>query len=188
LLALAVIVPVVVARLVPHPPNFTPVTAAALFAAANFRSRWLGVAAPLVAMLLSDAALEACSRLGWLGGWMADGRGFHEGMWVVYATVALIGCLGFFLRDRKSVPAVGVVVLGSSGLFFLVTNFAWWAGYDLYPHTLEGLITSYEKALPFYRRTALGDALFATAYFGGFALAERLLLTRRAARVAATRP
>ena len=72
---------------------------------------------PLTAMFLSDLALEVATGLELYGGWMAQGRGLHEGMWVVYGTVALIVALGFLLRGRKSV--------------FAVTSFAWWAGYAL---------------------------------------------------------
>ncbi len=163
---------VALARLVPHPPNFTPVAAMALFGAAHFRSRWAAFLVPLTAMLVSDLALEIATRLGVYSGWMAQSRGFHEGMWVVYGTVALIAALGLFLRRWKSVWAVAGCVLASSVLFFLVTNFAWWANYDLYPHTLEGLVLSYTAALPFFHWTLLGDAFFATVLFGGFALVE----------------
>ncbi len=161
------------ARLLPHPPNFTPVGAVALFGAAHFRSRWAAFLVPLGAMLFGDLALEAAGQLGLLGGWMAGGRGFYAGMWVVYLAVALVAALGFLLRRRRSVPAVAACVLSGSVLFFLVTNFAWWAGYDLYPHTAEGLLTSYVAALPFFHWTLLGDAFFGTALFGGFALVER---------------
>jgi hypothetical protein len=103
---------------------------------------------------------------------MAQGRGFYDGMWVVYGTIAVIAALGLVLRKRKSVPAIVVCVLGASVIFYLVTNFAWWANYDLYPHTMAGLMLSYEAAIPFFHWTLLGDAFFATVLFGGFALAE----------------
>jgi hypothetical protein len=160
-------------RLVPHPPNFTPLGALALFAGAQFRSRWVAFLVPLAAMLLSDAALQVLTCLGWGDGWLAHGTGFYRGMWVVYAAIALVTAVGLLLRRRKSLPAVAGGVLAGSTLFFLVTNFAWWAGYDLYPHTLAGLVESYTAALPFYRWTLLGDACYATVLFGGLALAER---------------
>ncbi len=64
----------VVARLVPHAPNFTPLAASALFAAAVFRVRILSFAVPLIAMALSDSVL-----------------GFYDWrvMAVVYAAIAL---------------------------------------------------------------------------------------------------
>ena len=173
LVLLSMVVLAALARLLPHPPNFTPVAAMTLFGAAHFRSRWIAFLVPLMAMFLSDLALEVTTRLGWLGGWMAQGRGFHDGMWVVYGAVAGIAALGLALRRRESVPAIAGCVLGGSVIFFLLTNFAWWAGYDLYPHTLAGLMLSYEAAIPFFHWTLLGDIFFATVLFGGFALAER---------------
>jgi hypothetical protein len=161
------------ARLLPHPPNFTPVGAVALFGAAHFHSRWPAFLVPVAAMLLGDLALEAAGGLGLLGGWMAGGKGFYAGMWVVYLAVALVTALGFLLRRRRSLPVVAPCVLAGSVLFFLVTNFAWWAGYDLYPHTAEGLLLSYASALPFFHWTLLGDAFYAAVLFGGFALAEK---------------
>jgi hypothetical protein len=161
------------ARLLPHPPNFTPIGALALFSAAHFRSKLAGLLAPLLALLLGDLGLEAAYRLGLLGGWMIGGTGLYPGMWVVYLAVALVAGVGLVLRRRRSVPAVAGCTLTGSVVFFAVTNFAWWAGYDLYPHTWAGLVDCYAKALPFFHWTLLGDAFFATLLFGGFALAER---------------
>jgi hypothetical protein len=168
-----IVLVVALARLLPHPPNFTPVGAMALFGAAHLRSRWAAFLVPLAAMLVSDLALETAAHHGLLTGWMAQGRGFYEGMWVVYLAVALVAALGFFLRGRSSVPAIAGCVLAGSLTFFLVTNFAWWASYDLYPHTVQGLLMSYTAAVPFFHWTLLGDAFYAVVLFGGFALAER---------------
>jgi hypothetical protein len=164
---------VALARLVPHPPNFAPIGAMALFGAAHFRRTWLAFLAPLAAMLLSDAALQVTTGLGLHGGWLAHSTGFHRGMWVVYGTIALVTAVGLLLRKRKSVWAVTGCVLASSVLFFVITNFAVWAAGELYPRTAEGLLQCYVAAVPFFHWTLLGDAFFAAVLFGGFALAER---------------
>ncbi|MCI0658612.1 MAG: hypothetical protein L0170_16285, partial [Acidobacteria bacterium] len=52
-----------ICRLIPHPPNFTPVLAVALFGGATLPRR-AALAIPLLAMLLSDLAL------GYPFGWM----------------------------------------------------------------------------------------------------------------------
>jgi hypothetical protein len=161
------------ARLVPHPPNFAPVGAMALFGAAHFRRTWMAFLVPLAAMLLSDAALQVTTGLGLHGGWLAHSTGFHRGMWVVYATIALVTAVGLLLRKWKSVWAVTGCVLASSVLFFVITNFAVWADGELYPRTGEGLLQCYVAAVPFFHWTLLGDAFFAVILFGGFALAER---------------
>jgi hypothetical protein len=161
-------------RLLPHPPNFTALGALALFAGARFPNRWTAFLVPLAALFVSDAALQVVTDLGWESGWLARGTGFYGGMWVVYAATALVTAVGLLLRQRRSVRAVACGVAGGSTLFFLVTNFAWWTGYDLYPHTLAGLLQSYVAALPFYGWSLAGDATYATLLFGGLALAERL--------------
>jgi hypothetical protein len=177
----AMVLAAALSRLLPHPPNFTPLGALALFAGARFRGKWAAFLTPLAAMLVSDTALQVVTALGWESGWLARGTGFHRGMWVVYGAIVLVTAVGLLLRRRESVPAVAGAVLAGSTLFFLVTNFAWWAGYDLYPHTLAGLIESYAAALPFYGWSLLGDACYATVLFGGLALAERLYPTLRRA-------
>jgi hypothetical protein len=168
-----IVVAAALARVLPHPANFSPAGALALFAAARFRSRLAGLVVPLLALLLGDLGLEAAHRLGLLGGWMAGGAGLYRGMWVVYLAVGLVACLGLLLRRWHSAPAIACCTVAGSTVFFLVTNFAWWGVYDLYPHTWAGLLLCYDAALPFFAPTLLGDAFFATALFGGFALAER---------------
>jgi hypothetical protein len=161
------------ARLLPHWPNFTPIGAMALFGAAHVRPRWLALLAPLLAMFLSDLALELLSHTDLLRGWMAHGKGMYDGMWIVYLAVVAEALVGLTLRDRVSVPRVGVVVVAGSVVFFIITNFAWWVGYNLYPHTWTGLVECYTAALPFFPATLLGDACYAALLFGGFAVMEQ---------------
>ncbi len=165
------------ARLVPHPPNFAPITALALFGAVTLTPRWLGVVLPVAAMALSDVLLEVTTRLGVLNGWLALGYGFHHWMLVVYLAVAAVAGLGMLARGRWAlVPAA---VLGGSLVFFLVTNFAVWADglvggpLAMYPPTWDGLVECYVKALPFYQMTLVGDLFYGAVLFGGLALAEK---------------
>ncbi len=166
-------------RLIPHPDNFAPIGALALFGAAHFKNKWVAFLVPVLAMFASDAALEVAWRWDVFGGWIVHTQGFHQGMWVIYGTMVLIAALGLVLRRKKTVPMVAGTVLAASIVFFLVTNFAVWlmgAIYPmdaLYPMTLEGLVACYTAAIPFFHWTLLGDACFATVLFGGFALAER---------------
>lgn len=145
-------------RLIPHPPNFTPIAAMALFGGASFTNPVAAFLVPLGAMLLSDAVL-----------------GFHGGMPVVYACFALTVAIGFLVRTRRCWKRVTAATLGSSILFFVATNFAVWARGSLYPRTWEGLVTCYAAAIPFFRNTLAGDALYAAVLFGGFALVNRWL-------------
>lgn len=157
-------------RVLPHPPNFAPMTAIALFAAATFADRRLAIVTPLVALFISDLCIEAMYHLGLMTTWS-----IYPGMWVTYLALLLVTLMGFLLRTHRTVPAIAGATLAGSTLFFVVTNFVVWAGADLYPHTLAGLVTCYEAAIPFFRRSVLGDLTYCAVLFGGFALAERRL-------------
>ena len=170
-------------RIVPHPPNFAPITAMALFGGAYFASRWLAFLVPLAAMALSDALLEVLTRTPGLyhGSWLATGSGFHSGWWVVYATFGVIVGIGMLLRGRQSIVSVALATLISSVLFFVVTNFAVWVADVTHPATalyqpnLGGLITCYTMAIPFFTWEVAGNLFFVTILFGGFALAQRFV-------------
>lgn len=152
----------IAARLLPHPANFTPIVAIALFGGAHFTRPAVAFAVPLVAMLLSDAALEL--MFGW---------GFHTEMPVVYASFAAVVGIGFLLSGRRRVLPIAVATLASSTLFYLTTNLAVWAMGTTYPRTPTGLVACYVAAVPFFGNMVAGDLFYAAVLFGGFALAQR---------------
>jgi hypothetical protein len=143
-------------RLIPHPPNMTSVTAMALFGGAMLADRRLAFAIPLCALFLSDLVL-----------------GFHDQMFLVYGSFALIVCIGLWLQQHRSAATIAGAAIASSLLFFGITNFGVWALDRMYPHTLAGLIACYTAALPFLRNTLEGDLFYTLVLFGGFALLER---------------
>ncbi|MFU8858856.1 MAG: DUF6580 family putative transport protein [Cyclonatronaceae bacterium] len=143
-------------RFLPHPPNFVPIAAMALFGAAFFRDKRMAFLIPISAMLLSDLIL-----------------GFHSTMLFVYLSFAAIVGLGFLLRNRVNFFTVTGASLGASTLFFLVTNFGAWLGNPMYPQTAEGLIASYVAGIPFFHYTVAGDLFFCGVLFGTWALAAR---------------
>jgi len=154
-------------RLLPHPPNFAPITAMAIFGAIRYRSRWSAVAAPLVALLVSDLVREALYRNGLAREW-----GIYRGMWAVYGTTALIVLMGRLARGTRSPVTIAATTLAGSCVFFALTNFAVWADGQFYPLTLEGLGACYAAAIPFFRNALLGDMTYAAILFGVWALAE----------------
>ena len=154
-------------RLVPHPPNFSPIGAMALFSGAYLGRRSLALLAPLAALFLSDLVL-----------------GFYRGMGTVYFSVALIVVLGALALRRASAVRVGFAALASSILFFVLTNFGMWLLSGFYPRTLAGLETCYIAAIPFFQNTLAGDLFYAALLFGGLAVAERLIPQIRGAGAA----
>jgi hypothetical protein len=150
-------------RLVPHPPNFSPIDAMALFSGAYLGRRALAFAAPLSAMLLSDAFL-----------------GFYSGVWVTYIGIAAVVLIGRSGLQTRSPFRIGVAAVASSVVFFLISNFGTWALSGMYPHNLAGLGACYVAAIPFLQNTVAGDLFYAVLLFGGFALAEHLAPRLRA--------
>ncbi len=144
-------------RLLPHPPNLTPVMAIALFGGAFLTSNWAAFAVPILAMALSDLFIGPDHLLP-----------------VVYFCILLTTCIGLLLRTRKSLVAVTAAALGSSVLFFVITNFGVWYFGPYYPHTAAGLVASYVAAIPFFQNTLVGTLGYTAILFGGFYLAERL--------------
>ena len=144
-------------RLVPHPPNFTPIGAMALFSGAYLGRRGaVALVVPLGALFLSDLVL-----------------GFYRGMPTVYFSVALIVIIGWVALRRVSPIRVGGAAVASSVLFFVLTNFGMWLSSGFYPLTLAGLEACYIAAIPFFQNTVAGDLIFSAILFGGFALLER---------------
>jgi hypothetical protein len=160
---LTAIVAAAALRLVPHPPNFAPIAAMALFSGAQLGKRPLAFVAPLGAMLLSDAVI-----------------GFHSGVPFVYASVAVIVLLGWFALSRVTVLRLAGAAVASSVLFFLVTNFGTWLLSGMYPMSATGLAACYVAAVPFFQNTVAGDLFYTGALFGGFALLERAVPMLRA--------
>jgi hypothetical protein len=142
-------------RILPHPPNFSPIAAIALFGGAQFASKRAAFLVPLAAMFLADLVL-----------------GLHSFIPVIYGCFALIVCLGFWLRRKQSPGRIVVAALVGSLLFFAITNFGVWAGTGMYPKTIAGLTECFVAALPFFQNTLTGDLFFNTVLFGGLALAE----------------
>ncbi|WP_461102140.1 DUF6580 family putative transport protein [Spirosoma koreense] len=171
----AIVLATALFRLVPHWYNFTPVAALALFGAAAFERKWLGLAVPLAAMLLSDTLI-----------------GFHGSMGAVYFSFALTWLLGLWaLTGRSARPTAGRIALASiasSVLFFLITNFAVWYGSSYYPQTPAGLMSCYAAGLAFYNGTSfflnglLGDLFFSGILFGGYYLLQQQFVVLRPAR------
>lgn len=177
-LALAgLIVLAALTRLLPHPPNFSPVEAIALFGGAYFAARGWALVLPLVAMFVSDLAL------GLVNGGIYFDYFASAGFLLVYACIALSTVLGFGLRGRVTGGRVLGYSLAGSVLFFLVTNFGAWLGSPMYPQSAAGLAAAYVAGLPFFQWTLLGTLTYAALLFGGFALLRRQVPALRAQTV-----
>ena len=144
-------------RLAPHPMNFAPIGALALFGGSYFSSKRQALAIPLLSLMAGDFM-----------------TGFHQLIPFVYGSFLVSVSIGFWLRPKRSSPRIGLATLAGAVQFFLVTNFALWASsIGSYPKTASGLEACYVAGIPLFWNTLAGDAFYVALLFGGMALAEK---------------
>lgn len=148
----------ILSRWLPHPPNFSPVMAIALFAGARFGSARLGVVIAVMAMFMSDLYL-----------------GFHSTMPFVYVSLVIAALLGWDqlrparfawgrLAGMSSVAAI---------IFFVVTNLGVWMTQDLYPKNGAGLVACYVAGIPFFPATWASSLIYSFALFALWSLVDQ---------------
>lgn len=168
MLALLFVLFAIAVRLDPsHIMAFTPVGAALLYFGARGPKKlvWL----PLTLFAATDVYLSLFQ--------------YHYALsadiyvsWAWYAGILLLGTL---LRRNAGALQVFGASLATAFSFFLVSNFAVWAAWTMYPKTLAGLMECYTLGLPFFRREVVSDVLFSAVFFGLPALVG-VLASRRA--------
>jgi hypothetical protein len=150
------------ARFLPLPFSFAPVTAALLY---------FGYRRPRHEMWIPVAALAAA------GVYLSRsyyGYALSADLLVTWAWYAGMVLLGGLLAKNASALRVGAATVVGSVSFFVVSNFAVWAVWNMYPKTLGGLATCYVAAVPFFRSAVVSDLFFAAAFFGiGYLVSPR---------------
>ena len=149
----------VLSRIIPHPPNFTPILAGIIFLPFIKKDLAFSIIAPLAAMLISDLII-----------------GMHSLMLWTYAPIIFLSCLTYYF-NQDSILRVGTLAVVSPMVFFLVSNFGVWISGSSYTEDMSGLIECYFNAIPFYASSAISCLLFtALFYFLRLALLKRNFL------------
>jgi len=157
IIAILLIILGFVSRLLPHPANFAPIGAIALFAGIYLPKR-LALVLPLATMFVSDIFI-----------------GFYDWriMLAVYGSFAIVGLIGLFVRKNKKFHRIlGGTLLGSI-IFFIITNFAVWMFGTMYAYNFSGLMECYTMAIPFFKNSILGDLFYTGIFVGTFELLTR---------------
>ena len=138
----------IVARLIPHPPNFTPVIAVAIMSGLLFRNLYLSYGVLIAAMFLSDMLI-----------------GFYSNMFFVYLPLILISF--YFFKITAKVNGRNLFIFGFLGslIFFVLSNFGVWLTSDMYTKDINGLINCYILAIPFFKNTLASTIIFSYATF-----------------------
>lgn len=145
-------------------PNFVPLTALTVFAAMKLPRRW-ACFIPMAILVLPDLIID-----------LQHGYPFFAASrFTGYATFVLIALMATYAPARMSVPARVLATVAGSTLFFLVSNFAVWAGGEglSRPATIPGLLACYNDAIPFYRNMLVADLIGAIVLLGVDALLVR---------------
>lgn len=135
-IVLAIILFGILARLIPHPPNFSPVTAIALFSGLNFKNKKFAFLIPILILFISDLFI-----------------GISVINIFVYSGFLLVVQLGSKIR---SIRFLNIIL--ASLIFFIISNFGVWI--IGYPKTIDGLILCYTMAIPFFGYSLAGDLFF----------------------------
>ena len=142
LIIVAIIIFAAFTRIMPHPPNFTPIIAMGLFGGAYLKDKRWALLLPVCAMLLADIFL-----------------GFHGTMIWVYASLLIVTTMGFLLRHGTTFRNGAIATISGSLLFFLITNFGVWS-LGSYGYSLEGFLTCYTLAIPFFTYSLISTFMF----------------------------
>lgn len=177
IIAITLIIGGILLRLLPHLPNFAPITATALFAGVYVKKRY-AIVLPLIAMIISDYLLLYVSvqtmHLDFSHIYPLTAL-FRPDTLFVWTSFVISGLIGIMLRSKKrKVHQIIGASLIASIQFFIITNFGVWATTNMYPHTVNGLIQSYIMGIPFFQGTVLGDMFYTGIFFGSYALATKL--------------
>ena len=136
---LVIFILIFISRVVPHPPNFTPIIALSFYIPAIFGIKFL-IFYVLIYVLIDIFF------------------GFHDASLFVWGSIFLISLISQYLANSFITRIIGI--LTGSVIFFTITNFGvWTSGY--YGYSLNGLISCYIAAIPFFNNTLISTVIYA---------------------------
>lgn len=161
-------------RLLPHPPNFAPIAALAIFGGSVVGNKKYALILPLGALLLSDILFELFTNT----------KGFYDiSQSFVYGAVILITFLATRIKKVNTKNTL-LACIWSSAIFFILSNFGVWVSGEIYPKTFNGLMECYYAAIPFYKNELFGNFLlnlfmgtifYSAVLFGAYALLKKAM-------------
>tara|TARA_Y100000590_G_scaffold213372_1_gene241794 strand:- start:60892 stop:61410 length:519 start_codon:yes stop_codon:yes gene_type:complete len=135
-------------RLIPHPPNFTPIIAVAILSHYFFKNIYMSFSVLFVSLFISDLII-----------------GLYTNMILVYFSIFIIAYI--FFKNFKMVNYKNLFIAGLIGslIFFLISNFGVWLLGSLYEKNFSGLINCYVLAIPFFKNTFLSTIFYSYLTF-----------------------
>lgn len=152
-------------RLLPHPPNFTAVTAIGLFGGALFTQKLLRYLIPLAAIFVSDIFLNNLVYSSFNDGFTL----FNAYALWVYIPIILLSFVAPYLIKKVNVKNVVVASVAGSAIFYLISNFGAFLVDPVYVKNGAGLVSAYVAGLPFFMNTLISALFFSGILFGSYA-------------------
>ena len=155
-------------RLLPHPPNFTPLVGVAIFGSFLLKNRVWAYTLPIFFLWITDLVLNNFIYGSYYEGWVWISQHF---VWSCIALAIIVLAAGVIRRFGRKTSTVAGTSLLSSTIFFLISNFGvWMISSALYTRDLAGLLTAYTAGLPFYLNGLAGDLVYTGLFFGAYYL------------------
>ncbi|MEK7617559.1 MAG: DUF6580 family putative transport protein [Patescibacteria group bacterium] len=201
-----IIILAVISRFIPHMPNFAPITALAIFAAAYLPwKKAFGIT--FAVRFISDIFLGFVSWPMMLVIYASHLVGILFGLWIKRDSSVIptepesnegerrnpLSDAGLQVKRSLDSPSDAFRVarddskrrwlkiiwssLTASAIFFFATNFAFL--YSNYPHNFSGIAQAYINGLPFLRGTLMGDLFYTVALFGGYEFVQYIFRVLR---------
>tara|TARA_B110001450_G_scaffold50964_1_gene47596 strand:- start:3471 stop:4004 length:534 start_codon:yes stop_codon:yes gene_type:complete len=148
LFPLILILLMVFSRLIPHPPNFTPIIAVAIMSGYLFKNLYLSISVLFFSMIVVDMFI-----------------GFYSNMFFVYFPLFIIAYFCFFKNKKINAKNLFIYGISSSLIFFIISNFGVWVSSDMYEKNIAGLVNCYIMAIPFLKNTLISTVLFSYLSF-----------------------
>lgn len=143
ILPISLILILALARLIPHPPNFTPIIAVAILSGYFFKNIYISFLTLIISMLIADIFL-----------------GFHSNIFFVYISLLIISYTFFKIGEKINYKNLIFYSFFGSLVFFIISNFGVWLLGEMYEKNLTGIIECYILAIPFFGNTFLSTLIF----------------------------
>lgn len=151
LISIILLTLLIISRLIPHLANFTPVFAIGLFSYSLFKKQYLSFIIPLIGMIITDAII-----------------GFYPNVWAVYLSMVIAIVLSNLINTPKKQLTIITRSLSAPTIFFVLSNlsvfFVW------YPFNLEGFISCYVNAIPFYGYSVVSTLAYSYVFISLYSL------------------
>jgi hypothetical protein len=148
LFPLILILLMIFSRLIPHPPNFTPIIAVAIMSGYLFKNLYFSISVLFFSMIISDMFF-----------------GFYSNMFFVYFPLFIITYFCFFRNNKINAKNLFIYGISSSLIFFIISNFGVWLLGNMYEKNIAGLINCYIMAIPFLKNTMISTIFFSYLSF-----------------------